>query len=74
MGSAADEIAAVAEEEDADLLVIATHGTSSWRTALSGTPIEHLLFGSVTTNVLRLTSCPILTVRLPPEPGVFEMT
>ena len=71
-GSAADEIAATVAEENADLLIIATHGASGWRTALSGTPIGHLLFGSVTTNVLRLTSCPILTVRLQEEPGVFE--
>ncbi len=73
MGSAADEIAAAVAEENADLLIIATHGASGWRGALSGTPIEHLLFGSVTTNALRLTSCPILTVRLPPESGVFEV-
>lgn len=73
LGSAADEIAAVVAEEGADLIVIATHGASGWRGAVSGTPMEHLLFGSVTTNVLRLTSCPILTVRLLPEPGVFEV-
>ena len=72
-GSAADEIAAAVAEENADLLVIATHGASGWRAALSGTPIEHLLFGSVTTNVLRLTSCPILTVRLPPEHSVVKV-
>lgn len=72
-GSAADEIAVAVVEENADLLVIATHGASGWRAVVSGTPIEHLLFGSVTTNALRLTSCPILTVRLPPEAGVFEV-
>ena len=65
MGSAADEIADTAVKENADLIVIATHGASGWRAILSGTPMEHLLFGSVTTNVVRLTTCPILTVRLP---------
>jgi nucleotide-binding universal stress UspA family protein len=72
LGSTADEIATVAEEEGADLLIIATHGASGWRSEVSGTPIEHLLFGSVTTNVVRLTSCPLLTVRLPPESGAFQ--
>jgi len=72
-GSAADEIAAAAEQENADLIVIATHGSGALRTIVSGTAVERILFGSVTTNVLRLTSCPILTVRLPLEPGVFEV-
>jgi len=72
-GSAADEIAAAAEQEDIDLIVIATHGSSGWRTIVSGTAVERILFGSVTTNVVRLTRCPILTVRLPPEPGVFQV-
>ncbi len=69
LGSPADEIAAASVEEAADLLVLATHGASGWRAALSGTPLEHLLFGSVATNVLHLTNCPILTLRpaLPPE-------
>lgn len=73
MGSAADEIAATAIKENVDLIVIATHGASGWRAILSGTPIEHLLFGSVTTNVVRLTTCPILTVRLPLNDKVFEV-
>lgn len=67
LGSAADQIAAACREEEADLLVLATHGASGWRAATSGTPLEHLLFGSVATNALRLTNCPILTVRLPPD-------
>jgi nucleotide-binding universal stress UspA family protein len=71
-GSAADEIAVTAEQENADLIVIATHGSSGWRAVVSGTVVERILFGSVTTNVLRLTSCPVLTVRLPVEPSVFE--
>lgn len=67
-GGAADEIAAASTEIGADLLVIATHGASGWRAAMAGTPLEHLLFGSVATNVLRLTDCPILTVREAPKP------
>ena len=67
LGSAADEIAAAATEVGADLVVLATHGASGWRAAASGTPLEHLLFGSVVTNVLRLTNCPVLTVRPKPQ-------
>lgn len=62
-GSAADIIAEVADSEGADLLVLATHGASGWRAALAGTPVAELLFGSVTNNVLQLTSRPVLTVR-----------
>lgn len=73
MGSAADQIAQAVADEKADLLVIATHGASGWRNIVSGTGVEHLLFGSVATNVLRLTLCPVLTVRLPLEVGVIAV-
>lgn len=73
IGSAADEIAAAAIDENADLVVIATHGASGWHAVLSGTRIEHLLFGSVATNVVRLTTCPVLTVRLPLEHSIVEV-
>ena len=53
-GSAADEIVAIADREGADLVVISTHGS---------TGIERLVFGSVTERVVRLASCPVLTVR-----------
>lgn len=62
-GSAADIISEVADSENADLLVLATQGASGWRAALAGTPVAELLFGSVTNNVLQLTSRPVLTVR-----------
>ncbi len=69
LGRPADQIAAAATEIGADLLVLATHGASGWRAAMSGTPLEHLLLGSVADDVLRLTNCPVLTVHEAPEPG-----
>ncbi len=54
-GNAAEEIVRVAKAEDADLIVIATHGTTGWR---------HLAFGSVAEEVVRLASCPVLIVRI----------
>ena len=57
-GSAADEIVRQAEEDNADLIVIATHGWSGWR---------RLLFGSVAEKVLRSATCPVLAVPEPKE-------
>ena len=51
-----EEIVRVATDEQADLLVIATHGRSGWK---------HLLFGSVTEKVIRIAPCPVLVVRAP---------
>ena len=56
-GVAADEIARIAEEENADMIVIATHGWAGWR---------RFIFGSVTEKVVRLATCQVLIV---PEPG-----
>lgn len=55
-GDAADEIVRIAQEEGADLIVIATHGLTGWR---------HLVFGSVAEKVVRLAQCPVLTIRAP---------
>lgn len=55
-GHAADEIVDSAEKEGADVIVIATHGWSGWR---------RLLFGSIAEKVVRLASCPVVTI---PEP------
>lgn len=55
-GSAAEEIVAAAKKENADLIVIATHGSTGW---------QRLVFGSVTEKVVRLAECPVLTVREP---------
>ncbi len=57
-GNAPDEITEHAEKEGVDLLVIATHGWTGWR---------RLLFGSVAEKVIRLATCPVLTVNGPAE-------
>ena len=44
----------VAEEVDADLIVMSTHGRRG---------LENVLLGSVTEEVLRLAECPVLTIR-----------
>ena len=48
------EIIRFAEEENADLIILATHG----RTGLS-----HMLMGSVAEKVVRHSSVPVLTVK-----------
>ena len=53
-GPAAEEIVLIAKKEGADLIVIATHGS---------TGLERLVFGSVAEKVVRLAECPVLTVR-----------
>lgn len=53
-GSPADEIVEAASEEDADLIVIGTHGRGG---------LSRVLFGSVAENVMRHADCPVLTVR-----------
>ncbi len=53
-GAAADGIVQTAKEEQADLLVIATHGR---------TGLKHILLGSVAEKVVRLAPCPVLVVR-----------
>jgi nucleotide-binding universal stress UspA family protein len=54
-GQAAEEIVRMAQELGADLIVIATHGSTGWR---------HLAYGSVTEKVVRLATCPVLTIRM----------
>ncbi|HEX3323141.1 MAG TPA: universal stress protein [Terriglobales bacterium] len=53
-GPIAEEIVAVAKTENADLIVIATHGSRGW---------HRLVFGSVAEKVVRLAECPVLTIR-----------
>jgi nucleotide-binding universal stress UspA family protein len=55
-GQPADEIARVAERNQADLIVIATHGHTGWR---------RFLFGSVAEKVVRVAPCPVLTIQEP---------
>ena len=56
-GDPAGQIVQAAAEEDADLIVIATHGETGWRRFVSG---------SVAEKVVRLADCPVLTVHSPP--------
>ncbi len=58
MGEAASEIVRIASEENADLIVIATHGLTGWR---------RFIVGSVTERVVRMAACPVLTVQVPEE-------
>lgn len=53
-GKAPNEITAAAKDLHADLIVIATHGHTSWR---------HFCLGSTTDSVVRHASCPVLVVR-----------
>ena len=64
-GDAAEQIARVAQEEGADVIVIATHGAAGWR---------HLAFGSVTEKVVRLAGCPVLTFRMGVAPATAGQT
>jgi universal stress protein A len=57
-GTPAEEIAAAAEREEADVIVIATHGWTGWR---------RFVFGSVAEKVVRLARCPVLTIPAPVE-------
>jgi nucleotide-binding universal stress UspA family protein len=54
IGEPAHEILAFAKAQQADLLVIGTHGR---------TGLQHALMGSVAERVVRRASCPVLTVR-----------
>jgi nucleotide-binding universal stress UspA family protein len=55
-GSAHDEIVNLATDERAELIIMGTHGR---------TGLNRLLLGSVADRVIRLASCPVLTVRTP---------
>jgi nucleotide-binding universal stress UspA family protein len=58
-GDAADSILKLAEEQNADLIAMSTHGRGG---------LGRLVFGSVADAVLRRTHCPILLLRpLPKE-------
>ena len=57
-GNPSDEITQTAEEHGVDLIVIATHGLTGWR---------RFVFGSVAERVVRLSSCPVLTIPAPEQ-------
>ncbi len=54
--SPAFTIVGYAKEQDADLIIMGTHGRGA---------VAHLLMGSVAERVVRAASCPVLTVRHP---------
>jgi nucleotide-binding universal stress UspA family protein len=56
VGNPIDEITRFIDEEKVSLVVMGTHG----RTGLA-----HLLVGSVAERVVRMATCPVLTVRHP---------
>ena len=54
VGHAPNEITKAAKDLDVDLIIIATHGYTSWR---------HFCIGSTTERVVRTAPCPVLVVR-----------
>jgi nucleotide-binding universal stress UspA family protein len=48
------EVTTFASDEQADLIIIATHGR---------TGVEHILFGSTAEKIIRKAPCPVLVVR-----------
>jgi len=47
-----------ADEINASLIVLGTHGR---------TGLDHLIFGSTAERIVRSASCPVLTIRMPSE-------
>jgi nucleotide-binding universal stress UspA family protein len=65
-GNPADEIIRTADEENVDLIVIASRGR---------TGLDRLIFGSVAEKVVRFAECPVLTVTgEPPSEAIKEIT
>jgi nucleotide-binding universal stress UspA family protein len=54
IGHPPNEINKAAKDLDVDLIIIATHGYTSWR---------HLCIGSTAERVVRSAPCPVLVVR-----------
>jgi universal stress protein A len=54
IGHAPNEITKAAKDLDVDLIIIATHGYTSWR---------NLCIGSTAERVVRAAPCPVLVVR-----------
>jgi len=54
VGHPADTIVRVAQERDADLIVMSTHGR---------TGLQHMFLGSVAEKVVRLAPCAVMTVK-----------
>lgn len=58
-GDPATQIVSLADTENVDMIIIATHGFTGWR---------KFMFGSVTEKVIRYANCPVLSIRVPPQP------
>ena len=58
VGAPAEVIVTEAQTEQADLIVMGTHGRSGFR---------HILLGSVAEAVIRKAACPVLAVQVKPE-------
>ena len=56
-----EEILKKAAEESASLIVMGTHGRQGF---------QHFLFGSTAERVVKLSTCPVMTVRSPHAPEV----
>jgi len=56
IGDPAEEIVRIADEENVDLIVMATHGR---------TGLKRLLMGSVAEKVVRHSKCPVFTFKAP---------
>ena len=54
-GNPAKEISACAEDQDDTMIIIASHGEGY---------LERMIMGSTTERVIRLSKCPVLTVKL----------
>ena len=54
VGYAAEEILSVAEKENADMIIMGTHGRKG---------IDRILFGSVAEKIVKNSTVPVLTVR-----------
>jgi nucleotide-binding universal stress UspA family protein len=55
-GGVTTEILRYAKERECDLIVMGTHGR---------TGMKHLLMGSVAEQIVRVATCPVLTLRAP---------
>ena len=62
IGYAAEEILNRAKEENADIIVMGTHGRKG---------IDRILFGSVAEKVVKNANVPVLTIRPSEKPGQF---
>ncbi len=57
-GDPAGEIVRAAGDLNTDVIVIATHGLTGWR---------RLMFGSVAAKVIRMSPCPVISIRFEPD-------